>query len=89
MSALHEREFALMSPQTDGDLRLQPPAEPRLAEPVPRTGLEIQSRHAGKDQPRLAQPGTRRTFLPASILPSHSPHPGNLARGQEGHPDTG
>ena len=44
-------ETALMSLQADGDLRLQPPlrTQPRLAEPVPRIGLGIQSRHAGKD----------------------------------------
>src|SRR5215469_6495342 len=52
----------LAGEQGDGDLRVKAalPGEPRLAEPVPGVGLEVQGADVAEDQARPAQPGVRR-----------------------------
>jgi hypothetical protein len=53
----HQREPGGIGQQPHGDLRLQATflGEPRLPEPVPGTGLEIQGRHVIQHQRRRPQ----------------------------------
>src|SRR5215471_2553141 len=69
-----KREPVLIGEQPDSDLRLQPPLlrEPRLPEPVPGIGLEIQGGHVEEHQARRSQPGmggaARGDLLPPGAL---------------------
>jgi hypothetical protein len=70
----HEREAVLTGEQADRDLRLQPPllGEPRLPEPVPGIGLEIQRADVEEHKARRSQPDVRRArrgdLLPPGVL---------------------
>jgi hypothetical protein len=60
-SAHHQREPVLPGQQPDRDLGLQPAllGEPRLAEPVPGVGLEVERADVVEDQAGRAEPGVR------------------------------